>query len=315
MAAAASFSTMRRRQLGTHGPEISVIGYGAWEAGGTAWGANESDEVVIDAIRAGLDAGIDWIDTAEVYGDGVSELLVGRAIAGRRDDVTLATKVAPVPDGSCFAPAQVRGACDESLGRLGTDRIDLYQLHWSDATGVPLEETWGAMGDLQDAGLVRYLGVSNFDRGQIEICLAMRHVDSLQPEFSMLIRENGDLIRWCGERGVGVVSYAPLAYGVLTGAVTAETRFPDGDWRGREEADGPFVDLEASLATVDRIRPVAARLGCGLAELALAWNVHQPGVTSAIAGSRNPEHVRTNASGGDIELDDVTLKELDTLLG
>ena len=305
---------MRRQQLGKQGPQISVIGYGAWEAGGTAWGPNESEQVVIDAIRAGLDAGIDWIDTAEVYGDGVSEFLVGQAIAGRRDDVTLATKVAPVPDGSGFAPAQVRGACEKSLGRLGTDRIDLYQLHWSDETGVPLEETWGAMAELQDAGLVRYLGVSNFDRGQIETCLAMRHVDSLQPEFSMLIRENGDLIRWCGEQGVGVVTYGPLAYGVLTGAVTGESQFPDGDWRGREEADGPFVDLEASLATVDRIRPVAERLGCGLAELALAWNVHQSGVTAAIAGSRNSEHVRTNAAAGDIELDDTTLEELDSLL-
>ena len=292
-----------------------MIGYGAWEAGGTAWGANESDEVVIDAIRAGLDAGIDWIDTAEVYGDGVSELIVGRAIAGRRDELTLATKVAPAPDGSGFTPAQVRSACEKSLGRLGTDRIDLYQLHWPDETGVPLEDTWGAMGDLQVAGLVRHIGVSNFDRGQIEACLAMRHVDSLQPEFSMLVRANGDLIRWCGEQGVGVVSYTPLASGLLTGAITTETRFREGDWRGAEQDEGPFSDLETSLEIVRRLRPVAERLGCGLAELALAWNVHQPGVTAAIAGSRNPEHVRTNASGGDIELDDVTLKELDTLLG
>ena len=292
-----------------------MVGYGAWEAGGTAWGANESDDVVIDAIRAGLDAGIDWIDTAEVYGDGVSELLVGRAIAGRRDELTLATKVAPAPEGSGFTPAQVRNACETSLGRLGTDRIDLYQLHWPDETGVPLEETWGAMGDLQDAGLVRHIGVSNFDRGQIEVCLAIRHVDSLQPEYSMLTRANGGLIRWCGEQGVGVVSYAPLAFGLLTGAITTETPFPEGDWRGTEQDEGPFADVEASLEVVSRLRPVAERLGCGLAELALAWNVHQPGVTSAIAGSRNPEHVRTNASAGDIELDDVTLKELDTLLG
>jgi aryl-alcohol dehydrogenase-like predicted oxidoreductase len=315
MAVAASFSAMRRRRLGRHGPDVSVIGYGAWEAGGTAWGANESEEVVIDAIRAGLDAGIDWIDTAEVYGDGVSEVLVGRAIAGRRDEVTLATKVGPAPEGSGFTPAQLRNACEKSLGRLGTDRIDLYQLHWPDETGVPLEETWGAMGDLQDAGLVLHIGVSNFDRGQIEACLAMRHVDSLQPEFSMLARANDDLIRWCGEQGVGVVSYAPLAYGLLTGVITAETRFPEGDWRGTDQDEGPFSDLEASLAIVSGLRPVAERLGCGLAELALAWNVHQPGVTSAIAGSRNPEHVRTNASGGDVELDEVTLKELDALLG
>jgi methylglyoxal reductase len=305
---------MRRRRLGAKGPEISVIGYGAWEAGGTAWGPNESEQVVIDAIRAGLDAGIDWIDTAEVYGDGVSELLVGRAIAGRRDEVTLATKVAPQPEGSGFAPTQVRDSCEKSLGRLRTDRIDLYQLHWPDETGAPLEDTWGAMSDLQDAGLVGHIGVSNFDRGQIETCLAMRHVDSLQPELSMLTRANADLARWCGEQGVGVVSYAPLAYGLLTGAITTDTRFTAGDWRSQEQDEGPFADLEGSLEVVDRLRPVAERIGCALSELALAWNVHQPGVTAAIAGSRNPGHVRRNAAAGDIELDDATLTELDALL-
>jgi aryl-alcohol dehydrogenase-like predicted oxidoreductase len=305
---------MRRRRLGAQGPEISVIGYGAWEAGGTAWGPNESEEVVIEAIRASLDAGIDWIDTAEVYGDGVSELLVGRAIAGRRDEVVLASKVAPQPEGTGFAPAQVRDACEKSLGRLGTDRIDLYQLHWPDETGVPLEETWGAMGELQDAGLVRHIGVSNFDREQIERCLVTRHVDSLQPEFSMLVREHADLIHWCGDQGIGVVSYAPLAYGLLTGAITSETRFAPGDWRGQEQDEGPYADLASSLEIVERIRPIADRIGCATAQLALAWNVHQPGVTAAIAGSRNPDHVRTNAAAGDIELDDATLAELDALL-
>ena len=291
-----------------------MIGYGAWEAGGTAWGPNESEQVVIDAIRAGLDAGIDWVDTAEVYGDGVSELLVGRAISGRRDEVVVATKVAPRPEGTGFAPAQVREACEKSLGRLGIDRIDLYQLHWPDETGVPLDDTWEAMGELQDAGLVRHIGVSNFDRGQIERCATMRHVDSLQPEFSMLTRANADLVRWCGEQGIGVVSYAPLAYGLLTGAIRADTRFAAGDWRGEPQDEGPFADLEGSLETVERLRPVAERLRCGLAELALAWNVHQPGVTAAIAGSRDPGHVRTNAAAGDIELDDPTLRELDALL-
>src|SRR5262245_16858973 len=144
---------MRRRRLGSEGPEISVIGYGAWEAGGADWGPNASDEAVIGAMTAALDAGIDWIDTAEVYGDGVSESLVGRAVAGRRDELAIATKVAPAPDGSGFEPAQVRAACEASLRRLGTDRIDLYQLHWPDETGVPLEDTWGEMAALVERGL------------------------------------------------------------------------------------------------------------------------------------------------------------------
>ena len=292
-----------------------MIGYGAWEAGGEAWGPNESESAVVEAIQAGLDAGITWIDTAEVYGDGVSERLVGKAIQGRRDDVVVASKVGPRPEGSGFRPEEVRKACEGSLERLGIDRIDLYQLHWPDEEGTPVEETWGAMTALQDEGKVGSIGVSNFDREQIERCLAIRHVDSLQPEFSMLNREHAELIRWCGEQGVGVVSYGPLAFGLLTGAITADTRFPAGDWRGQEPSDGPFADLAASLEAVDRLRPVAERVGCSLAQLALAWNVHQPGVTAAIAGSRNPKHIRTNADAGDIELDEATLAELDAILG
>jgi len=270
--------------------------------------------VVIEALRVGIDAGIDWIDTAEVYGDGVSELLVGRAIVGRRDEVVIASKVAPQPEGTGFAPAQVRAACEKSLGRLGIDRIDLYQLHWPDESGIRLEDTWGAMCELQDAGLIGAMGVSNFDRAQIESCLAIRHVDSLQPEFSMLVREHAELIRWCGDKGVGVITYGPLAFGLLSGTINAETSFPPGDWRGEKQDDGPFADLARSLEVVDRIRPVAERLGCTLSQLALAWNVHQPGVTAAIAGSRNPAHVRANAAAGDFELDEATLAELDAIL-
>ncbi|HET9672107.1 MAG TPA: aldo/keto reductase, partial [Actinomycetota bacterium] len=305
---------MRTRRLGSGGPELSVIGFGAWEAGGTAWGPNESDGSVVAAMRAALDAGIDWIDTAEVYGDGESERLVGRAIRGRRDDVTIASKVAPTPEGSGFRPEQIRAACDASLERLGTDRIDLYQLHWPDETGIPVEDSWGAMSELLDAGKVLAIGVSNFDRDLIERCGAIRHVDSLQQEFSMLDRQHADLIRWCGEQGVGVVSYGPLGYGLLTGAITAETTFAPEDWRSKPQDEGPFAQVDRSLATVDRLRPVAERLGCSLAQLALAWNVHQPGITAAIAGSRNPEHARTNAGAGDVKLDAETLSELDEIL-
>jgi len=198
---------MLTRRLGSSGPEISVIGFGAWEAGkGAEWGAAPPDDQILRAMGAAFDAGIDWIDTAEVYGKGISERLVAEAVAGRRDDVAIATKVAPAPEGSGFRPEQVRAACEASLERLGTDRIDLYQLHWPDATGVPVEETWGAMAELQDAGLVRAIGVSNFDRTLIERCEAVRHVDSLQQEFSMLQLRDRELIRWCGQHGTGVVT-------------------------------------------------------------------------------------------------------------
>jgi aryl-alcohol dehydrogenase-like predicted oxidoreductase len=311
---------MRRRALGAKGPEISVIGFGAWEAGGDAWGPNRSEDRVVEAIHAGIDAGISWIDTAEVYGDGTSERLVGRAIAGRRDEVTVATKVAPQPDGTGFRAQEVPGACRASLERLGVEHIDLYQLHWRDHR-VPVEETWEAMAGLVDQGLVRHIGVSNFDQGLIERCEGIRHVDSLQPQFSLLHLKHRDLIRWCGDRGIGVVCYGPLAYGLLTGAIDADTEFEPSDWRsGRQGEDGYYAALfapgkiERSLAVVDGLRPIADRLGITMAQLSLAWTFHQTGVTAAIAGSRNPDHVRQNAQAGQVKLDQGTLDEIEDII-
>ncbi len=311
---------MRSARLGSKGPEISVVGYGAWEAGGDFWGPNASDEEVVRAIHAGLDAGITWIDTAEVYGNGESERLVGVAVAGRRDEVIVATKVAPRPSGSGFRAGEIRRACEGSLRRLAIEHIDLYQLHWRDES-VPVEETWGAMAALVDEGKVRFTGVSNFDEELIERCLAIRHVDSLQPHFSMLHLPNRDLIRWCGERGVGVVTYGPLAYGLLTGAFRSRQDFAADDWRSGAMGGGGYYaamfapgKLERSLSVVEGLRPIAERLGVAVAQLALAWNVHQEGVTAAIAGSRSAEHVRQNAGAGDLELDAETLKELEGLL-
>lgn len=304
---------MKMKGLGSKGPELSVVGFGAWEAGGDTWGPNESEEKVIEAIHAGLDAGINWIDTAEVYGRGTSERIVGRALEGRREGVIVATKVAPRPEGTGFRADQVRRACQGSLERLGIDHIDLYQLHWTD-DDVPVEETWEAMASLVDEGNVRWIGVSNFDRDLIERCEAIRHVDSLQPHFSMLRPEKRDLIRWCGENGTGVVAYSPLGYGLLTGAITKDTQFDPDDWRSRAPRLFAPGKLERSLAVVDAMRPVAERLGISIAQLALAWVTHQPGVTSAIAGSRNPDHVRDNAGAGDVELDRKALDELEEIL-
>src|SRR5207344_922452 len=300
---------MRSNRLGSGGPELSVIGFGAWEAGGgSEWGHSPPEERVLEAIRTVFETGIDWIDTAEVYGRGRSEELVARAIAGRRDEVLIATKVAPRPAGSGFRAAQVRSACEGSLRRLGTDRVDLYQLHWPDERGVPVEETWGAMVALLDDGLVGSIGVSNFDRALIERCEAIRHVDSLQQEFSMLALDDRDLIRWCGEHGTGVVTYGPLGFGLLTGTISRERATSATDWR-RADEDGPFTDekLDHDLPIVERLRPIAERLGISMAQLALAWNVAQSGVTSAIAGSRNADHTRDNVAAGDVELDAATL--------
>lgn len=312
---------MQMRRLGSEGPEISVVGFGAWEAGGgSEWGEAPSQDRVVEAIRTVLETGINWIDTAEVYGDGRSEETVALAVTGHRDEVVIATKVAPGPDGTGFRPEQVRRACVNSLRRLHTGHIDLYQLHWPDDTGIPIEETWGQMARLVDEGLVRAIGVSNFDRDLIERCEAIRHVDSLQQELSMLHLDDRDLIAWCGQRGIGVVSFGPLAFGLLTGVIGMGTTFDETDFRSGADEWDYWQRLfapgkrERSLAVVDAMRPIAERLGCTVGQLALAWNVHQPGVTAAIAGSRNPEHIRSNAAAGDIVLDHAVLGELEAAL-
>lgn len=308
---------MKMRRLGSNGPEISVVGYGAWEIGGT-WGTNPPDEEIIAAMHAGFDDDINWVDTAEVYGGGRSEEVVGRALQGR-DDVLLFTKVAPKPNGTGFDAASVRAACEKSLKRTGREHIDLYQLHWRDE-GVAVEETWGAMASLVDDGLVRWIGVSNFDQELIERCEAVRHVDALQPEFSMLARKHGELIAWCEQNGTGVIAYGPLAYGLLTGTITAETEFEESDWRSGTMGVGAYERLlkpgvrEEKLAIIERLRPIAERLGVTLAQLALAWVFHQPGATAAIAGSRREAHVRANAAAGDVTLEDKDLAEIDAIL-
>lgn len=310
---------MKTHKLGSQGPEISVVGFGAWEAGGGIWG-EVPDEQTIEAMRAAVDAGITWIDTAEVYGSGRSEELVGRAL--KRLDALVFTKVAPENAGSGFRPEQVKEAARRSLERLQRDVIDVYQLHWPDSS-VPVEDTWGAMAELVDEGLVRYIGVSNFDRDLIERCEKIRHVDSLQPHFSMLHQAGRHrFFPFCKENGTGIVAYGPLAGSLLTGAITMETEFDDSDWRsGKTEGQAGYFNeffapgvKERNLEKVERMKKIAGRLDVSMAQLALAWVFHQTGVTGAIAGSRSPQHVRDNAGAGTITLSADDLAEVDTIL-
>lgn len=223
---------MDMRTLGPNGPEISVVRFGAWEAGGAEWGPDEPEERVIEAMHLGIDVGMNWIDTAEVYRPHRSEEIVGRAVAGRPDDVSVFTKVVPKDAGSGFAPEQVKGAISGSLSRLGLDHVDLYQLHWPDETGVPIEDTWGAMAEVQDEALARHIGVSNFDRALIERCLAIRQVDSVQMEFSLLVQDDrAELLPWLAERGIAYLAYSPLGAGILTGALAPDHVFHADDWR------------------------------------------------------------------------------------
>ncbi len=306
---------MEMRKLGSQGPEISVVGFGAWEAGGGMWGENESDRAVIDAIHAGLDAGMNWIDTAEVYGRGRSEELVRRAVKGRREDLLVFTKVAPKPPGSGFRPEQVRSAIQASLRRLGLDHIDVYQLHWPDES-IPVEETWTAMAALQDEGLTRYVGVSNADWELVEACLVIRHVDSVQNELSLLHQDDRDgLLVSLDGAGVGYLAYSPMALGLLTGGIGRDTEI--SDWRAAPGEAGSELfrpgALERNLDLVESLRGVAERIGMPLATLALQWVIEQRGVTAAIAGSRNADHARSNAGAGDLRLAADVLAEIDRI--
>ena len=310
---------MKQIRLGSDGPEISVIGFGTWAAGGMGWGENPPDEQSVRAMQVAIEAGVTWIDTAEVYGDGHSEELVARAVEGH-DDTMIFTKVAPQPGGTGFRADQVRLAAEKSLKRLNRDRIDLLQLHWRDPS-VEIEETWTAMAQLVDDGLVAYIGVSNFDQELIERCEKVRHVDSLQPHFSMLFRKGqDDLFPFCESNGTGIIAYGPLAYGLLTGTFDESTTFSEDDWRGGGHGIRYYDQLfkpgvfERQLTKVEALRPIASGLDISLPQLALAWTFHQPGVTGAIAGSRSPDPVEENVRAGDIELDQATLDAIEKAL-
>jgi aryl-alcohol dehydrogenase-like predicted oxidoreductase len=268
-------------------------------------------------VNSGLDAGINWIDTAETYGSQKSEEVIGLALAGRPDSALIATKLAPKPWGSGFRSKEVRRGCEASLRRLGLERIDLYQLHLPDTSGVPLEETWTAMGELVTAGLVREIGLSNFSVAGVESCHAIHRVASVQLHFSMAFMQHRDLIQWCSARGIGILVYGSLGYGLLTGKITRATRFDERDWRsgaGRDELYTAVFEPPKAVPTlnmVDRLRGIAEGAQISLPTLVLGWTLAQDGVTAAIVGTRDERHARENAEAGDATLADDVLAEVD----
>jgi aryl-alcohol dehydrogenase-like predicted oxidoreductase len=214
-------------------------------------------------------------------------------------------------------PAQVAKAIRASLDRLGTDHVDLYQVHFPDQR-VPLEDTWGGMAEAQDQGLALHLGLSNVGRSQVERCEDIRHVDSVQNSFSLLHQEDrDDLLVSLVEMGVGYLAYSPLAMGMLTGAIGRGHRFDEGDFRSGSRGEQPEFfrphNLDGNVERVERLREVAKRLATTAAPLALRWVLSQTGVTAAVAGSRSADHVRNNATAGDLQIDHQTLEEIDAL--
>jgi len=317
---------LEKRRLGGQGPHLTTLGFGTWAIGGPykfGWGPQDDAESIA-AIRHGVEAGINWIDTAPVYGIGHSEKVVGRAVRPYAvgEEVYLATKcgrkwVGPRDGGGLvfdLRPESIREECEESLRNLGVERIDLYQFHWPDTeTGTPIEESWGTMQELVEEGKVRWCGVSNFDVALLERCEKIAHVDSLQPPLSLIDRRaRKELIPWCRAHGVGVVAYSPMASGLLSGKYTASVmqELAEDDWRRRF---APFQEprLSRNLALVDHLRPIAARLEASLPALAVAWTLAVPGVTSAIVGGRRPEQVDGWIPATELSLTEGDLSEIE----
>jgi aryl-alcohol dehydrogenase-like predicted oxidoreductase len=290
------------------------------------WGPADDVESIA-AIQHALERGANWIDTAPIYGLGHAEEIVGEALAGFRpgEDACVFTKCGrrwergrgAVRIRYDLTPASIREECEDSLRRLGVERIDLYQFHWPDGvTGTQVEESWGVMTELAGAGKVRWLGVANFDVALLERCEPIRHVDSVQPPLSLLSRNaRRELIPWCARNGTGVIVYSPMASGLLTGTVTRArlAALPTDDFR---RSAAPFQEpkLSQNLALVERARAVAERLGTTLPELAIAWALAVEGVTGAIVGARRPDQVEGWLGATSVEVDDAARAALEQAL-
>ena len=314
---------MRTRQLGNTDLHLTVIGLGAWAMGGPfefGWGPQDDDDSIA-TIRRALDLGINWIDTAPAYGYGHSEEIVGRALRGMAQRPFIATKCSRVweqpgaPLGSRLKAWSIREEAEASLRRLGVDVIDLYQVH-RPVPDEDLEEAWGEIAALVAEGKVRYAGVSNFTVSQIQRLQPILPVASLQPPLHMLDRSaEAELLPFCQAEGLGITAYSPMASGLLTGKYNRETlaQLAPDDWR-RKHARFSEPELTPNLALVAALRPIAARLGVTLSQLAIAWVTAHPAVTSAIVGARRPDQIEETAPAAPLDLPEDAAMEINVLL-
>jgi aryl-alcohol dehydrogenase-like predicted oxidoreductase len=317
-------SSMTQR-LGNTDMTITRVGFGAWAIGGGGWSYGwgpQDDAASIAAIRHAVGLGINWIDTAAIYGLGHSEEVVGEALRAIPADARpfVFTKCGLIADPArpfedpvrTLAPASIRREVEGSLRRLGVERIDLYQCHWPDGIGTPVEDSWAEMARLVEAGKVRAVGVSNFDVPLLERAQGIHPVASLQPPFSLIHRDAGaDVIPWAAAHGAGVIVYSPMQSGILTDAFSAElvARMAPDDWRRRA---GSFnaPELGRNIALRDALRPIAARHGTTVSAVAVAWTLAWPGVTGAIVGARTAAQVDGWIAGGSLVLSPEDLNEI-----
>ncbi len=317
--------TLTKVPFGQTDMTITRVGFGAWAIGGGGWTfawGDQDDAHSVAAIRHAVESGINWVDTAAVYGLGHSEEVVAQALRDlpEADRPYVFTKGGLVWDASdrskaprrVASPASLRRDVEASLRRLQVERIDLFQLHWPAEDGTPLEEYWQAFLDLRAEGKIRAAGLSNHNAAQLAAAERLGHVDSLQPPFSLINRDAAvDSLPWCAAHGTGVIVYSPMASGLLTGSFTAERAagLGEGDWRSRSPnftGDG----LRRNLALADALRPVAERLGVSTGAVAVAWTLAFPGVSGAIVGARSPEQVDGWIAAGSLVLDDKDVTEI-----
>jgi aryl-alcohol dehydrogenase-like predicted oxidoreductase len=321
---------MKTRRLGGSGFEISPIGLGTWAIGGEgafSWGPQD-DASSIAAIHRAVDFGINWLDTAPIYGFGRSETVVGRALAelgsSRRPLVFTKCTLTWDDDGNVHhdtSDASIRREVEESLERLRVDVIDLYQIHWparppaTDDSGI--EEAWSTLADLKRQGKVRAIGVSNFDVGQLERVAEISPVESLQPPYSALMRKIEErILPYCLDQDIGVIAYSPMHSGMLTGTMSHEriAALPESDWRKRFSPSYKEPHLTTSLRFVEVLRGVADRRGRSVAEVAVAWVLRHPAVTGAIVGARSAAQVDGFVGAMDFRLDEGDLAEIEAAL-
>jgi len=309
------------RPYGTTGMEITPVGFGAWAIGGGDWAFSwgpQEDAQSVAAIRYAVEQGVNWIDTAAVYGLGHSEEVVGQALKeipdGDRPYVFTKCGLVWDLDERKKPPrrtgTEIRREVEDSLRRLGVERIDLYQMHRPAEDGTPLEEYWQTLLDLKAEGKVRAVGLSNHDVGQLDVAEKLGHVDSLQPPFSAIHRSAAAEIDWCAAHDTGVIVYSPMQAGLLTGSFSKErvAGLPDDDWRKRHPDF--TTNLEANLAFADALVPVAKRHEVRPAAVAVAWTLAWRGVTGAIVGARRPDQIDGWLAAADLELTAADLDEI-----
>lgn len=315
---------MHIRSLGNSSLKLSAIGLGTWAMGGGDWKfgwGDQDDQKSIAAIHAAIDAGINWIDTAAIYGHGHSEEVVGQAIKDRRRDLIVATKCGRVWEGGCreigkrLRRDSIFREVENSLTRLRIGVIDLYQIHWPEPD-EEVEEGWAAIGELIKTGKVRFGGVCNFNLAQLKRAQAIHPIASLQPPYSLLRRDiETEIVPWCAANKVGIMAYSPMQAGLLTGRFTQEraAALPENDWRKRN-LHFQEPQLSANLRVARNLMPIAERLGLTVSQLALAWVLRLPAITAAIAGARDPQQIEETARAGEVNLPAAVLGEIDAIL-